>query len=74
MGLPALRDLLAREEKILSNRRLCQSLPDKGQKVKMKKEEIEVKLCKPVVEHFRICRSDSGVLTEAHRREEPVDR
>ena len=37
-----LKDLIARHESILKNKRLCSTLPDKGEKIKQKLEEAKV--------------------------------
>ena len=41
MSLPQLKDLLARQDAILSNKRLLEKLPDKGHKIREKKKEIQ---------------------------------
>ena len=41
-SVPELNDLLSRQVKILSNPSLLKTLPDKGAKVKAKKEQLEV--------------------------------
>lgn len=40
--IPELKDLLSRQESILSNSRLLKTLPDEGEKVRQKKRHIEV--------------------------------
>ena len=40
MKISELKDLLTRQENILSNSKLVSKLPDKGEKVKMKRKEI----------------------------------
>ena len=41
--VPELRVMLARQNGILTDRRLCRSLPDKGAKIKGKRDLLEVR-------------------------------
>ena len=41
MPLPALRDALARQDGILGNAALCRALPDRGMKIREKRDQIE---------------------------------
>ena len=43
-SVPELRDLLARQNKIVENKKLLNSLPDKGEKVKMRQQMLEVRI------------------------------
>ena len=42
MALPELKDALARQEGLLANTALCRTLPDKGERVKKRKKQIQV--------------------------------